>query len=61
MVDIAQLSFISALIIILHHWAIHPELTGLNRFVQVSDIDSHEVWALGFIAFGTAVFVGMRT
>ena len=50
--------FISS-IIILHHYIIHyndKNLNGLEKFVQLSDIDNHETWALFFIG----IAIGMK-
>ena len=36
-----------AIVIIAHHYDKHPELTGVDRFYQVSDLlkpNSHEFW-----------------
>lgn len=43
---------IFAAILVVRHWYIHPELTGIDRFFQVDDIfnvASHEFWITGAI------------
>lgn len=45
--------------IVLHHYKKHyydPKLTPLEKFVQFSDIDNHETWALFF----AGIAIGMK-
>ena len=45
--------------IILHHYKKHyngSKLTLLEKFVQLSDIDNHETWALFFLG----IAIGMK-
>uniref|UniRef100_A0A6C0LLX8 Uncharacterized protein n=1 Tax=viral metagenome TaxID=1070528 RepID=A0A6C0LLX8_9ZZZZ len=45
--------------IVLHHYKKHyndPKLTLLEKFVQFSDIDNHESWALFFLGMA----IGMK-
>ncbi len=39
------------LLIVVHHHIIHPELSGLDRFFQISDISNHETWIVGILFF----------
>ena len=40
------------LLVVLHHAVKHKsDLAGLDRFFQLSDIDSHEVWVVALLAF----------
>ena len=46
-------------LIILHHYIKHKKDKGigtLNKFVQITDVDNHETWALFCVGIG----IGMR-
>jgi hypothetical protein len=54
-----NIPFLIALVIVLHHYKKHKnnkKLEFFDKFVQISDIDNHETWALFFIGIG----IGMR-
>ena len=39
-----------AVLIAAHHWLIHPNLSGVSRFFQVSDVSNHETWVVACLA-----------
>lgn len=49
-----------AILLILHHYLIHPELQGLNRLLQISDVKpkSHEFIVFGLIWMSLGVLLG---
>ena len=54
-----NIPFIISAIIVLHHFKKHKNdsnLSFLDKFVQLNDIDNHETWALFFLGIG----IGMR-
>jgi hypothetical protein len=54
-----NIPFYIAILIILHHYQKHKKDKGfstLEKFVQLTDIDNHESWALFFFGIG----IGMR-
>jgi hypothetical protein len=56
---IRNIPFYIGILIILHHYKKHKKdkgLSTLDKFVQISDIDNHETWALFFFGIG----IGMR-
>lgn len=56
---IRNIPFYIGILIILHHYKKHKKdkgLSTLDKFVQISDINNHETWALFFFGIG----IGMR-
>ncbi len=54
-----DIPFYISVLIILHHYNKHKndkELTILNKFIQINDINNHETWALFFLGIG----IGLR-
>ncbi len=54
-----NIPFYIGILIILHHYKKHKndkDLSTLDKFVQITDIDNHETWALFFLGIG----IGMR-
>lgn len=54
--------FISC-VIVLHHYKKHyndTKLTLLEKFVQFSDIDNHETWALFFLGIAIGMKINMK-
>ena len=54
-----NIPFYIGILIILHHYKKHKkdkELSTLDKFVQITDINNHETWALFFFGIG----IGMR-
>ena len=43
------LCFILAALIIVHHYFVHEELIGLDRFIQLEDLNNHETFPLRFL------------
>ena len=49
--------------IILHHYKKHyndTNLTLLEKFIQISDINNHETWALFFLGIGIGMKINRR-
>jgi len=46
------LCFITALLIIFHHYLDHPELKGWRRFIQFKDINNHETAIMFLLGLG---------
>jgi len=54
-----NIPFYIGILIILHHYIKHINykcFSTLDKFIQISDIDNHETWALFFFGIG----IGMR-
>ena len=54
-----NIPFYISILIILHHYVKHRKnkyFSTLDKFIQISDIDNHETWALFFFGIG----IGMR-
>lgn len=46
-----------AVLMAVHHYMIHPELEGSDRFFQLSDVTNHEVWIVGLLTFTAGVLL----
>jgi hypothetical protein len=52
--------FYIGILIILHHYKKHKndkELTTLDKFVQITDINNHETWALFFLGISIGMIL----
>jgi len=55
-----NIPFYIAVSIIIHHFIKHinnKNLTLIDKFVQIDDINNHETWALFFIGIGIGMYV----
>ena len=55
-----NIPFYIAVLIIIHHFIKHinnKNLTLIDKFVQIDDINNHETWALFFIGIGIGMYV----
>jgi hypothetical protein len=46
-----------AALLVVHHWYIHGNLAGTDRFFQASDADSHEAWILLLLGISLGAYV----
>jgi hypothetical protein len=53
----AIICLLLAVVLVLHHWVIHPELKGLNRLFQTKDVANHETWEVALVATGVGLSV----
>ena len=56
-----NIPFYIGILIILHHYKKHKndkDLSNLDKFVQISDIDNHETWAL--FCFGIGIGIKLK-
>jgi len=53
---------IAAIIVMLHHYHVHPELKGLGRFMQRKDwgkLESHEFWIRFLVTLSLGIGLGV--
>lgn len=55
-----NIPFSIGILIILHHYKKHKnnkDFSTLDKFVQISDINNHETWALFFFGIGIGMIL----
>lgn len=54
---LAALLFSLAILLLVHHWMIHEhDLSGTDRWFQLSDVQNHEAWIVVFVVSGCLVY-----
>ena len=55
MYELAFAFCVLAVILLIHHWIIHPEYSFPDRLFQVSDVSNHETYVVAALACALTV------